>query len=76
VTGEVSLGHLSTEAVRPGGLDLETMSTPLLVGMMADDVADVQQALVAATDSIAAAIDQIAERLRVGGRLMQGKYSP
>ena len=67
---ETNLGALATEAVRSDGLDLGATSTPLLVGMMADDMADVQAALRGASAAIARAIDRIAERMRAGGRLI------
>jgi N-acetylmuramic acid 6-phosphate etherase len=70
MTGETDLGGLVTEAVRSDTLDLEATSTSLLVGMMADDVADVQAALRGASAAIAVAIDRIAERMRARGRLI------
>jgi N-acetylmuramic acid 6-phosphate etherase len=70
VTGETNLGALATEAVRPGGFDLGGTSTPLLVGMMAGELADVQAALRGASAAIARAIDRIVERMRAGGRLI------
>jgi N-acetylmuramic acid 6-phosphate etherase len=45
-------------------------STPLLVAMMADDLADVQAALRRASAAIARAIDLIVERMRARGRLI------
>jgi hypothetical protein len=56
MTGKTDLGALATEAVRPGGLDLGAAGTPLLVAMMADDLADVQAALRGASAAIARAI--------------------
>ena len=70
MTGETNLGALATEAVRSDGLDLGAMSTPLLLRMMADDMADVQAALRGASAATALAIDRIAERLRARGRLI------
>jgi N-acetylmuramic acid 6-phosphate etherase len=70
VTGETNLGALATEAVRSGSLDLAATSTPLLVAMMADDLADVQAALRGASAAIARAIDRIVERMRARGRLI------
>jgi N-acetylmuramic acid 6-phosphate etherase len=70
MTGETNPGALATEAVRSGGLDLGATSTPLLVEMMADDMADVQAALRRASAAIARAIDLIVERMRARGRLI------
>ena len=70
MTGETNLGALATEAVRSDGLDLGAMSTPLLLRMMADDMADIQAALRGASAATALAIDRIAERLRARGRLI------
>lgn len=70
MTGETNLGVPATEAARPDGLDLGATSTPLLVGMMADDMADVQAALRGASEAIARAIDRIVERMRARGRLI------
>jgi N-acetylmuramic acid 6-phosphate etherase len=70
MTGETNLGAPATEAARPDGLDLGATSTPLLVGMMADDMADVQAALRGASEAIARAIDRIVERMRARGRLV------
>jgi N-acetylmuramic acid 6-phosphate etherase len=70
MTGDTNPGALATEAVRPGGLDLGATSTPLLVAMMADDMADVQAALRGASAAIARAIDRIVERMRAHGRLI------
>jgi N-acetylmuramic acid 6-phosphate etherase len=70
MTGETNLGALATEAVRSDGLDLGATSTPLLVGLMADDMADVQAALRGASAAIARAIDRIADRMRARGRLI------
>lgn len=70
MTGETNLGALATEAVRSGSLDLAATSTPLLVAMMADDLADVQAALRGASAAIARAIDRIVERMRARGRLI------
>ena len=70
MTGETNLGVLATEAVRSDGLDLGATSTPLLVGMMADDLADVQAAVRGASAAIARAIDRIVERMRARGRLI------
>src|SRR5258707_45065 len=70
MTGETNLGALATEAVRSDGLDLGATSTPLLVGMMADDMADVHAALRGASAAIERAIDRIVERMRARGRLI------
>jgi N-acetylmuramic acid 6-phosphate etherase len=70
MTGETNLGALATEAVRSGGLDLGATSTPLLVAMMADDLADVQAAVRGASEAIARAIDRIVARMRARGRLI------
>src|SRR5499427_7665369 len=70
MTGETNLGALATEAVRADGLDLSATSTSVLVGMMADDMADVQAAIRGASAATARAIDLIVERMRAGGRLI------
>src|SRR5499427_5981119 len=70
MTGETNLGALATEAVRPDGPDLGATSTPLLVEMMADDMAAVQAALRGAGAATARAIDLIAQRMRARGRLI------
>ena len=70
MTGETNPGAPATEAVRSDGLDLGATSTPLLVGMMADDMADVQAALRGASEATARAIDRIVERMRARGRLI------
>jgi len=70
MTGETNLGALATEAVRSDGLDLGATSTPLLLRMMADDMADIQAALRGASAATALAIDRIVERLRARGRLI------
>ena len=70
MTGETNLGAPATEAVRSDGLDLGATSTPLLVAMMADDMADVQAALRGASEATARAIDRIVERMRARGRLI------
>jgi N-acetylmuramic acid 6-phosphate etherase len=70
MTGETNLGAPATEAVRPDGLDLGATSTPALLRMMADDMADVQAALRGASAATARAIDRIVERMRARGRLI------
>lgn len=70
MTGETNPGAPATEAVRSDGLDLGATSTPLLVAMMADDMADVQAALRGASEATARAIDRIVERMRARGRLI------
>lgn len=70
MTGDTNLGALDTEAVRSDGPDLAATSTPRLVGMMADDMADVQAALRGASAATARAVDLIVERMRAGGRLI------
>jgi N-acetylmuramic acid 6-phosphate etherase len=70
MTSETNLGALATEAVRSDGLDLGATSTPLLLRMMADDLADVQAALRGASAATARAIDRIVERMRARGRLI------
>jgi len=67
---ETNLGALTTEEVRSDGPDLGITATPLLVGMMADDLADVQAAIREARAAIADAIDRIVDRMRAGGRLI------
>ena len=70
MTGETNPGAPATEAVRADGLDLAAASTPRLLRMMADDMADVQAALRGASAATALAIDRIVERWRARGRLI------
>lgn len=64
------LAALTTEAVDPefGGLDL--MTTSELVGAMIDHNRQVTEALSAAADALASAVDAAAERMSRGGRLV------
>ena len=62
MTSETKLGALATEAVRSDGPDLGATSTPLLVGMMADDMADVQAALRGASAAVGSSTSGLAPR--------------
>ncbi|MEV0946849.1 N-acetylmuramic acid 6-phosphate etherase [Rhodococcus sp. NPDC049939] len=64
------LALLATERTRPELSDLDTWSTRSLVAAIAYDHAGVPEAVAAAGDAIAAAVDVIVERLESGGRLI------
>jgi N-acetylmuramic acid 6-phosphate etherase len=61
---------LVTEAHRPELADLDTRSTRELVGLMNETDAGVADAVAAAADELARAIDAIVARLEAGGRLV------
>jgi N-acetylmuramic acid 6-phosphate etherase len=61
---------LVTEAHRPELADLDTRSTRELVGLMNETDAGVADAVAAAADDLARAIDAIVARLEAGGRLV------
>src|SRR5438094_2012758 len=70
--GDVTTGldKLATEAWNADGADLDLRSTRELVELMNAEDARVPAAVAQAADAIAAAIDDIADRLAVGGRLI------
>ena len=64
------LGHLSTEGARAERAEIDRLPTAELVRLMNDDDRVVPEAVGAAAEAIAAAIDGIAERVARGGRLI------
>lgn len=65
----VDRGHLLTEQSHPASADLDQLSTLELVGVFCDEDRRPQQAVAAAAPQLAEAIEAIAARLAVGGRL-------
>ena len=65
-----TLDGIATEAWDPAAADLDRRSTAELVSLMNDEDARVPAAVGSAQETIAAAVDAIAERLRAGGRLV------
>jgi N-acetylmuramic acid 6-phosphate etherase len=65
-----SLDELVTEARNPAAGDLDLKTTEELVALMGAEDATVPAAVAQAHPAIAAAIDEIAARLRAGGRLV------
>jgi N-acetylmuramic acid 6-phosphate etherase len=70
IRNDARLDELETEGWDPAGADLDLRSTSELVGLMGAADATVPHAVEAARDSLAAAIDEIADRLAGGGRLV------
>ncbi|MEY3735665.1 MAG: N-acetylmuramic acid 6-phosphate etherase [Cyanobacteriota bacterium] len=66
---DVDRGHLLTEQSHPASADLDQLSTLELVGVFCDEDRRPQQAVAAAAPQLAEAIEAIAARLTVGGRL-------
>lgn len=64
------LAEMTTEAVDPDFHELDLMTTPELVGAMIDHNRQVTEALAAAVEPLARAVDVAAERLQRGGRLV------
>jgi len=64
------LATLTTETRNPRTADLDAMSTQDLVAVMNDEDRSVAEAVRTALPRIAAALDEIAERMRKGGRLV------
>jgi N-acetylmuramic acid 6-phosphate etherase len=64
------LAALTTETRNPRTADLDAMSTQDLVAVMNDEDRSVAEAVRGALPRIAVAIDEIAERMRKGGRLV------
>jgi N-acetylmuramic acid 6-phosphate etherase len=69
-TGYESLRQLTTEARNPASTDLDSLSAVEIVRLMNREDATVALAVGRETDSIARAIDVIAQRMRQGGRLI------
>ncbi|WP_223692876.1 N-acetylmuramic acid 6-phosphate etherase [Leifsonia poae] len=64
------LSALTTEAIREDLRDLDTLSTLRIVTLMNEQDQTVPPAVAAVLPQIAAAVDDIAERMRQGGRLI------
>ena len=62
-------GHLMTEQANPRSHALDRLSTADLVDLFVTEDRRPQEAVAAAAPALAEAIDQIADRLRQGGRL-------
>lgn len=62
-------GHLMTEQANPRSHALDRLSTAELVDLFVTEDRRPQEAVAAAAPALAEAIDQIADRLRQGGRL-------
>ena len=62
-------GHLLTEQANPRSADLDRLASRELVELFCSEDRVPQQAVAAAADALAAAIDGIAARLQAGGRL-------
>ena len=62
-------GHLLTEQPHPASETLDQLGTQALVDLFLQNDLDAQQAVEAAGDELAKAIDQVAARLNKGGRL-------
>jgi len=68
--GPTDLGALDTEAVRPELADLDVLDVPDLVALMTAESTRATDAVVAATEQIAAVVAGVAGRLAAGGRLI------
>ncbi len=66
----MTLDKLTTESNNPSSAAIDTMSAAEIVALMNDEDARVARAVADVSDTIATAIDVIAERLRDGGRLV------
>ena len=66
---DVQRGHLLTEQANPLSSELDALSTEQLVQVFVEEDLRPQQAVAAAAPALAAAVDAIAARLRLGGRL-------
>ena len=64
------LKHLTTESYNPVSANIDTLSSLGIVHLMNDEDARVARAVRNESNSIARAIDIIADRLRIGGRLI------
>ena len=65
----IDRGHLLTEQANPRSVDLDLLETSALVDLFIEEDLRAQQAVAGASESLTAAIEAIAERLRHGGRL-------
>ncbi len=65
----IDRGHLLTEQANPRSVDLDLLETSALVDLFIEEDLRPQQAVAGASESLTAAIEAIAERLRHGGRL-------
>ncbi len=70
IRNERGLDELPTEGRDPAGTDLDLRATAELVRLMGEADATVPHAVASAGEALAAAIDEIAARLRRGGRLV------
>lgn len=66
----MDLAHLLTEQQRPELADLDQRDTSSLVELMAEDQKHAIEAIAAVEPAIVAAIDEVVDRLRRGGRLI------
>ena len=66
----MELADLVTEKLRPELADLDLRPTSELVQLMADDQKEALEAVVAASNSISAAVEAVHARLEGGGRLV------
>jgi N-acetylmuramic acid 6-phosphate etherase len=64
------IDHLTTESRNPASATIDSLSAIEIVRLMNEQDAAVASAIAAQADSIARAIDVIAERIRGGGRLI------
>jgi N-acetylmuramic acid 6-phosphate etherase len=65
-----TLAHLTTEASNPASAEIDTLSAIEIVRLMNEQDALIAAAVAKEADSIAQAIDVIADRFRIGGRLL------
>ena len=68
-SARVDRGHLLTEQAHSDSTDLDTLSTGDLVALFCAEDRRPQEAIEAAAEALADAIDAIAQRLTTGGRL-------
>jgi N-acetylmuramic acid 6-phosphate etherase len=68
-SARVDRGHLLTEQAHSDSTDLDTLSTGDLVALFCAEDRRPQEAIEAAAEALAGAIDAIAQRLSTGGRL-------
>jgi N-acetylmuramic acid 6-phosphate etherase len=66
----MSLGHLTTEGRNPASERLDRLSALEIVRLMNDEDRQVAEAVGREADAIARAIEAVAERLQMGGRLI------
>ncbi len=70
MTDSQSLNRLTTEAINPKSVNLDSLDALQLVRLINSEDQLVAGAVAAAAETIAAAIDCVVERLRSGGRLI------